>query len=397
MQEDADDLMDTASASASGSATSRESAASAPRPVVHPPPPPIDPAAVDPEVDLDAPQIIPGKKTVEVLQINNPENFEDNTNQTGLSDVEMRIQDSYFAAPTRLRSKAYTDALEADRARRVAKAEKKAEKKNKKKGKKKHNSDEPELIPNTVPWAIENTKKLGILNLSKMNLAQFPEVVFESMPGTCRIINISFNRITELDTRVCDYVLVQRLIANGNFLSSIPKSICNMTALKKLDLARNKLTALPDAFAGMRFLEHVDLSDNLLNELPPSFSTLELTALNLSRNKFTVAPLEIASMEWLMDLDLSGNQLTGVPDEYMSLSRLIGLNLDSNRISDFPNVVLQLCDELLTLRLRDNPIRMHVLEAKESYAMFNERRRLKLKRQIDSGTIKEADLCPADN
>lgn len=339
---------------------------------------------------------LPGKKTVEVIKVFHPEDYEDDTNQTGQSHYEMRIQDSFFSAPSRVRSKAYTAAKEAENAKKQAKAERKAEKAAKKKSKSKKGADTPELVPNTVPWAIENTKKLGILNLSKMQLENVPDQIFESLPGTARIINISFNRITQLDTRICDYVLVQRLIANGNLLASIPQNIVRMTALKKLDLASNKLTSLPDAFRGMSVLEHVDLSDNMLSELPPSFSKLQLTALILSHNRFTEAPSQITSMEWLMALDMSHNQITGVPQSYMSLTQLTALNLEHNKISDFPDVVLQMCVELVTLRITDNPIRMQTLEAKASYADFAERRRVKLRRQLDAGTITEADLMPCD-
>ncbi|CDF38927.1 Leucine-rich repeat-containing protein [Chondrus crispus] len=308
----------------------------------------------------------------------------------------MRIQDSFFSAPNRNRSKAYTAAKEAENAKKQAKAERKAERAAKKKRKSKKGTDTPELVPNTVPWAIENTKKLGILNLSKMQLESVPDEVFESLPGTARILNISFNRITELDTRLCDYVLVQRLIANGNLLSSIPQNIVRMTALKKLDLASNKLTSLPDAFTGMRVLEHVDLSDNKLSELPPSFAELQLTALSLGRNAFTTAPLQVTSMEWLMALDLSHNQITSVPESYMSLTQLTALNLEHNKLADFPNVILQMCVELVTLRLTDNPMRMAALEGKASYVDFAERRRTKLRRQLDAGTITEADLLPCN-
>ncbi|CAN8073028.1 unnamed protein product [Agarophyton chilense] len=334
----------------------------------------------------------PGKKKVENIKFHNP--YEDETNQTGLSTYEMRIQESFYSTPERPRSKAYTAAKEAAAARKIAKAERKAQRARKKSSAKVE--VEEELVPHTVNWAIHNTKKLGVLNMSRMDLTTIPDLIFESMPGTLRIINISFNRFETLDPRLCDYVLVRRLIANGNFLTSLPTTICRMTALKKLDLARNKLTALPDAFGGMRHLEHVDLSDNLLNELPPSFDTLDLTSLNLSRNKFTIAPLEITSMEMLLDLDMSDNQLIAVPDEYMSLRSLSALTLDANRISDFPDAIFQVCKDLVTLRLRANPIKMNILEAKPAYNEFKERRRIRFKRQLDTGSITIEDLNPAD-
>lgn len=340
---------------------------------------------------------VPGKKTVEDLKIFNPEDYEDDTNQTGLSHHEIKIQQRFYSAPQRPRGRAYTAAKEAEQAKKAARADKKEERAARRRKSKTKNDPSPELLePNTVPWALENTKKLGILNLSKMQLDHVPDQVFDAVPGTARIINVSFNSLTNLDQRICDYVLVQRLIANGNLLTSIPDNLVRMTALKKLDLATNRLTSLPDAFEGMRFLEHVDLGDNQLSQLPPSFATLQLTALNLCNNRFTQAPTQVCAMEWLMDLDLSSNQLTDVPHSYALLTQLIGLNLEGNKIVDFPNAILRDCTELVTLRLKNNPITMPVLEAKEAYAEFASRRRIKFRRQLDAGTITEADLDPAD-
>lgn len=340
----------------------------------------------------------PGVKQVEVISVNNPENYEDETNQTGLSHYEMKIIESFYSVPERPRSKAYTEAKQAAVERRAAREERKAAKLSRRKSKSK-SAPQPPVVhePNTVSWALENTKKLGILNLSKMDLTEVPDEVFESMPGTARIINVAFNNLAVLDVRVCDYVLVQRLIANGNLLSSIPPAISRMTALKKLDLAHNKLTELPDSFSGMRFLEYVDLSENHLSSLPPSFSALNLTALNLSRNKFSEAPLGISTMELLMDLDLSYNMLRVVPKEYVKLCQLISLNMDNNQILDFPNEILEACTELVTLRLRGNPITLTILEQKEAFGQFDSRRKMKFKRQLDAGGITLADLVPADS
>lgn len=326
------------------------------------------------------------------MKVNLPETYEDDTNQTGQSHYEIRIQDSFYSTPNRPRSKAYNDMKEASLQKKLAKEKKKlyrASKKNK-------NHPDPELIPNTIPWAVSNTKKLGVLNLSRMDLDSLPDTVFDQIPGTARIINIAFNRFHHLDQRICDYVLVQRLVANANFLSSIPYSISRMTALKKLDLARNKLNHLPDAFSPLRLLEHVDLSDNLLHHLPPSFSTLNLTNLNLSRNKFSVPP-PLHPMETLIDLDLSSNQLESIPDNWSNLAHLITLDLDHNKIPVFPSAILESCLDLITLRLKHNPIQMSTLQIIPAYHQFDQRRQTKLKRQIDNGTITLQDLNPADD
>lgn len=341
----------------------------------------------------------PGIKKVEVLQFNNPENFEDDTNQTGLSHHEMKMIENFYSVPSRPRSKAYNEQLEADRERRAARAERRAEKRQRRRSKSKsvNGVQPPAHEPHSIGWVIQNTQKTGILNMSKMHLSEIPDQVFDSLPGTARIINISCNRISDLDVRVCDYVLVQRLIANENELSSIPMTISRMTALKKLHLASNKLFELPDAFSGMRHLEQVDLHDNQLESLPPSLTLLSLTTLNISRNNFSHAPVQISTMEWLTDLDISYNKLTSVPVQYSALNQLVTLNLDNNNIKDFPDKILESCTELLTLRLRANPIKMGVLKSKDSYHQFNARRSLKFKRQLEAGTIAEADMLPADN
>lgn len=343
-----------------------------------------------------APVEMPGKKTVEDLKAYNPEDYEDDTNQTGLSHYEIKIQESFYAAPERPRSKAYNAMKSAEQAKKAEKANKKAQRAARKKRKSKKKEEEVVLEKNTIPWVIENAKKVGILDLSKMTLDSVPDEVFEYVPGTTRIINLAFNKLTLVDPRLCDFVLVQRLIANGNLLTSLPDNIVRMTALKKLDLASNRLTSLPDAFEGMKFLEYVDLSDNELTELPPSFGSLHLTALNLSGNRFEQAPTCISSMEFLMDLNLQGNQLTQVPSVYAELTQLIGLNLEENRITDFPNEILASCTELVTLRLRRNPIRMPQLEAKPAYSDFVHRRDIKYRRQLNMGTVALSDLNPAD-
>lgn len=368
-------------------------------PVSNTPPPNASSVSED-TIESAVVDIVPSdaKKRVTVLHVENVETYEDNTNQTGLSAYEMKAQDKFFLVPERKRSKAYVEAVEADKRKREERKQKKEEKKSsrrKSKGRKGQN-EEAEILPNTVPWAIQNAKRTGVVNLAKMNLERFPEEIFESIPGTARIINISFNRMTELDPRICDYVLVQRLIANGNLLTSVHPSIRRMTALKKLDLAQNGLRSLPDAFSAMTQLCDVDLSDNKLSELPPSFADLQLTALKLNGNNFKVAPKQIESMSTLTDLNVSNNQLTEIPESWMSLTRLKTLNLDNNQISDCPNVILQMCADLKTLRIRKNPIKMSILEAKDCYHAFEERRRMKLRRQIDSASVTLQDLEPAD-
>lgn len=337
----------------------------------------------------------PAKKQVQVLRVDQVETYEDDCNQTGLSEYEMKKMDRFHNAPARQRGRAYTEAQEADQAKKDERRARKEERRSRRRSKGKKAEDGP-IEPNTIPWAIQNAKRLGVLNLSKMDLEILPEAIFDEMPGTARIINISNNRLQALEPRMFDYVLVQRLIANGNRLASIHPGIQRMVALKKLDLASNQLSQIPDCFAALQDLELVDLSHNKLEALPPSFAKLDLTDLTLRGNNFKIAPKEIAEMDSLIELDLSDNHLESVPEAWMSLTRLISLKLDNNNIQDFPNVILQLCADLITLSLRGNPIKMNILQKKDAYVLFEERRALQIKRQIEAGIVNADDLDPAD-
>ena len=344
--------------------------------------------------DMD-PSSTTAKKKVQVLSVDAVETYEDDCNQTGLSEYEMNKMDKFYHAPHRRRGRAYLEMKEADIAKKEERRAKKEQRRSKRRSKGKQDESEAPA-PNTVAFAIQNAKRLGVLNLSKMELQIVPEEVFDAMPGTARIFNISHNELQALEPRMFDYVLVQRLIANHNRLASIHPGIQRMVALKKLDLAHNLLSIVPDCFASLRHLELVDLSGNKLEALPPSFAQLDLTDLNLSKNAFKVAPPQIESMTGLIELDLSENEIETVPEAWMSLTRLISLKLDKNKITDFPNVILQLCADLITLSLRGNPIKMNVLEAKDAFALFEERRGLHLRRQVEAGNLKMEDLEPAD-
>lgn len=63
-----------------------------------------------------------------------------------------------------------------------------------------------------APAHIETANKSGVINLCNMHL-DMPDHLFDAIPGTACFINISSNRFTYLDNRICDYVLVLRLIA----------------------------------------------------------------------------------------------------------------------------------------------------------------------------------------
>ncbi len=126
----------------------------------------------------------------------------------------------------------------------------------------------------------------------------------------------------------------------------------------------------------------VDLSSKALEDLPSAVSRLDATKeLNLSSNQLKSWPLEITRLGDLKELDVSFNKIGNISADIGALSRLTSLNaqsnlisshainrgiaglralrelnLSTNRLTEFPNVILDL-PQLKKLSLADNRIR----------------------------------------
>ena len=190
---------------------------------------------------------ITAKKKVRFLSVDAVETYEDDCNQTGLNEYEMNKIDKFHHAPHRRRGRVYAEMKEADILKKEGRCAKKEERRSRRRSKGKKDEVEPPAT-NTIAFPIQNAKRLGMLNLSKMELQYLLEEVFDAMPGTARIIIISQNDLQALEPRLFDYVLVRRLIANNNWSASIHRGLQRMAALKKLDLAHNQLSIVPDSF-----------------------------------------------------------------------------------------------------------------------------------------------------
>lgn len=325
-------------------------------------------------------------------------------NQTGQSLYEIRKQEQYSSVPNRARPDDYLAAVDSDRQRRQSKAARKSEKRASREERKserqiRRGKADPvvrTIERGTVDYAVSDAKRIGVLNLAKMHLAAVPDNVFDDLPGTTRLINVSENNLTAIDTRFTEFVLVQRFIANDNSISTVPSVISRMTALRKIDLANNQLTALPESFTAMPHLEHIDLSSNGLSTLPDSFASLNLISLRLSNNNFTAAPRVIEAMRSLQEIYLDNNKIVAVPATWAALTLLFKLALDVNHIADFPDEILERCTELHNLSIRGNPLTAARLESKPSWNAYQSRRLLFHKYRLDQGTVTMDELRITD-
>ncbi|KAM6474034.1 uncharacterized protein PHA67_006634 [Liasis olivaceus] len=156
-------------------------------------------------------------------------------------------------------------------------------------------------------------------------------------------------------------LLSEHAIACGNaHLKQVPK--LTDSALKTLCLAENEINNIPaGVFLGLPNLEWLDLSKNRLNSTglhPEAFKNLtKLKRLNLDGNQLTSIPALPSS---LYELKLNDNNLAGLHRQsFRGLFRLLTLELEGNQLHDgnVPPTAFRSLDGLIYLRLDRNHFR----------------------------------------
>jgi len=136
---------------------------------------------------------------------------------------------------------------------------------------------------------------------------------------------------------------LQAISIQKNPLASIAgNAFQGLTKLQELYLNRNNLTHVSrDSFKGITALTAIDISRNNLDSLPDSLfaDTVNLNFLYLNYNKITtISATLLKNLGSLGFLRLSNNKISNISGgAFSSLSSsLRHLNLDYNRLSDFP-------------------------------------------------------------
>ena len=98
----------------------------------------------------------------------------------------------------------------------------------------------------------------GALHLSYRNLQAVPPEVFARCPNLRRL-DLGFNNILNLDTRVAELAHLEELWVNNNPLQSLPASLDRNRKLRVLDLRATRLRRLPNELGRLRKLHTIDL------------------------------------------------------------------------------------------------------------------------------------------
>ncbi|WOL15559.1 hypothetical protein Cni_G24340 [Canna indica] len=113
----------------------------------------------------------------------------------------------------------------------------------------------------------------------------------------------------------------------------------------------------------------------------------ELSLLNISRNKLKSLPESIGGCISLEELQADGNLIKQLPSSVCTLVHLKFLSLNNNLIRQLPENLLKDCKALQNVSVHDNPISMDQFQQMGGFEEFEERRKKKYDKQIDSNVM----------
>ena len=119
-------------------------------------------------------------------------------------------------------------------------------------------------------------------------------------------VNLNFNRLTILDSSLCDLPNLTKLSVSHNKLWLISSDVLQMKNLLHLDLSYNLISELPAVIISRR-IKYLYLQGNQFRHFPSCLENSYLIDLNLSRNKLVDLSSSISTVKYLMKLDLSHN------------------------------------------------------------------------------------------
>ena len=169
------------------------------------------------------------------------------------------------------------------------------------------------------------------------SLSEIPELF--SLSHLTRL-NLSHNRLEELDPNIYCLASLEYLNVFNNNLEELPGELREMPKLRELNAGLNRLVQLPRGFGSCPALQVLDLTyNNLTNaSFPGNFKYLSgtLRALFLGDNELVSIPLEIGIFSKLEVLVLRDNNIRDVPVDLGRLPKLRELHLNGNQIHLLP-------------------------------------------------------------
>lgn len=174
-----------------------------------------------------------------------------------------------------------------------------------------------------------------------------------------------------------------------NKIKEVPAELFTLTNLHLLHLVENAITELPAGisrltkyvsyktfpYLGITLnvsfcrLSHLNLHRNELDKLPAEASHLQhLTSLDVDSNRLTNLP-NLANLMELQVLVLGHNKLTEIPDWFYGLTRLTRVNFRDNKIARVSPKIARLVN-LTNFHIESNLLRSFPKEATQLYSLY---------------------------
>lgn len=195
------------------------------------------------------------------------------------------------------------------------------------------------------------------VDCSRRGLRHLPD----GLQHNVQSLNLSHNRLHNLDGQLTEYTHLRSLDLSHNRLSHLPASLPR--SLWQLHASSNRLRLLDKNDTVHQWnLRVLDLSNNKLERAVFINNTLiNLCTLNLSHNQFWTLPTNMP--RHLKTVDLSHNLLVNVlPGSLDQLARVTHLYLQANRFSTLPSGVLDKLTSLSVISLGNNPWACHLYD-----------------------------------
>lgn len=192
-------------------------------------------------------------------------------------------------------------------------------------------------------------RNVRILNLSDNNLREINDqlaIAFKNL----RILNLAHNRFESIPTLIGrTFEHLQSLDLSNNPIGKIlDGTITEVLTLKELRLNSCNLNFLPANIAKLTNLESLELRENNLETLPVTIKLLtKLKLLDIGRNNLEVLQVEIGYLFNLQELILDENILQDVA-VVGDLLNLRHLDISANNLMSFPEEICN-CSMLETL------------------------------------------------
>ncbi|XP_022888023.1 LRR repeats and ubiquitin-like domain-containing protein At2g30105 [Olea europaea var. sylvestris] len=242
---------------------------------------------------------------------------------------------------------------------------------------------------------LERWKATGVVALSESNLKTIPEEVWTCGPSA-RVLDLSNNSIQDVPAAIGCLSSIQKLLLNSNSILDESISWEGITLLKSLavlSLNQNHLTTLPSSLGALMSLKQLHATNNKLTCLPTEIGYLtKLEVLKVQNNRLSSIPASIGGCISLIEVDLSCNLLLELPEEFGKLKDLKALYLSNNGLKSLPITLFKMCVQLSTLDLHGTEITADLLRQFEGWESFDERRRLKHQKQLDSLVTSSAEF-----